>query len=246
VQTKSLLPVTWDVPEVFRDRLGESAGRQRAMFDDQHLLLVMHAPPGPDDENRTGRFFWRKPDGSWTGTTKTKGQMALPEHLAEYDKILDALDEREERAQSADDYFELMRQLNPIVRATRNLHAALQQAREMVRGDKRIINFRDDAYSLERRAELLASDVKSTLEYAIARRSEEQAAASERMALAAHRLNLLAAFLFPRATIWGLFGVNIRHGLEPDRFDTYWPFVSVTATGLLAGCVLALYLTRQR
>jgi Mg2+ and Co2+ transporter CorA len=216
------------------------------MFEDQHLLLVLHAPPGPDDENREGRFFWRKPDGSWASTTGTKGQTALNAHLAEYDKILDSLDESEERAQSADDYFELMRQLNPIVRATRNLHAALQQAREMVRGDKQIINFRDLAYSLERRAELLTGDVKSTLEYAIARRGEEQAAASERMSVAAHRLNLLAAFFFPLATLSAIFGVNLRHGLEQDRIDTYWPFLSVTATGLIAGCALALYLTRRK
>jgi hypothetical protein len=246
VKQKPLLPATWTVPDVFRDRLGESAGRQRAMFEDQHLLLVLHAPPGPDDEKREGRFFWRKQDGSWASTTGATGQMALDAHLAEYDEILDALDEREERAHSADDYFELMRQLNPIVRATRNLHTALQQAREMVRDDKRIINFRDQAYSLERRAELLASDTKNTLEYAIARRSEEQAAAGEKMAVAAHRLNLMAAFFFPLATLSAIFGVNLRHGLEPERFDSLWPFVSVTATGLLAGCVLALYLTRRK
>jgi hypothetical protein len=216
------------------------------MFEDQNLLLVLHAPPGPDDEQREGRFFWRKPDGSWVSTTAAKGQMALDAHLAEYDEILDALDEREERACSADDYFELIRQLNPIVRATRNLHAALQQAREMVRDDKRIINFRDQAYSLERRAELLAGDTKNTLEYAIARRSEEQAAAGERMAVAAHRLNLMAAFFFPLATLSAIFGVNLRHGLEPERFDSVWPFVLVTATGLFAGGVLALYLTRRK
>lgn len=246
MQGKSLLPATWDIPEVFRDRVGESAGRQRAMFEDQHLLLILHAPPGPTDESREGRFFWRKPDGTWSSTTKTKGPGALAAHLQEYDTVLDSLDEREERAQSADDYFELTRRLNPIVRATRNLHSALQQAREMVRGDKQIINYRDQAYALERRAELLAGDAKSTLEYAIAKRSEEQAKTSERMAVAAHRLNLLAAFFFPLATLSAIFGTNLRHGLEPDRVDSYVPFAAVTALGLTAGCVLAIYLTRRK
>jgi hypothetical protein len=245
VQLNSLLPGTWDVPEVFHDRLGESAGRQRTMFEDQHLLLILHAPPGPDDETREGRFFWRRPDETWVSSTDTKGPNALPAHLEEYDKILDTLDEREERAQSANDYFELTRRLNPIVRSTRNLHATLQQAREMVPGDKQIINYRDQAYALERRAELLASDAKSTLEYAIAKRSEEQVNTSEQMAVAAHRLNLLAAFFFPLATMSAIFGVNLRHGLEPDRFDTYIPFACVTALGLFAGCALAIYLTRR-
>lgn len=245
MQRKSLLPATWDVPDTFRNRLGVSAGRQRAMFEQDHLLLILHGPPGPDDEKREGRFFWRHPDGTWSSTTDAKGASALPAHLEEFDQILDTLDEREERAQSADDYFELTRRLNPIVRSTRNLHAALQQAREMVPGDKTIINFRDQAYTLERRAELLASDAKNTLEYAIAKRSEEQAATGERMAVAAHRLNLLAAFFFPLATLAAIFGTNLRHGLEPDRFDSYLPFAAVTVVGLLAGCVLAMYLTRS-
>ncbi len=270
---KPLLPVTWKVPDLFRDRLGESVGRQRAMYEDQQLLLVLHAPPGPDDEEREGRLFWRKPDGSWTATSAGSGsaggsgdagsaapsgtpsgtrspsgtgQMVLDAHLAQYDTLLDVLDEQEERGHSADDYFDLLRQLNPIVRAIRNLHAALQQAREMIPDDKRIINFRDQAYSLERRAELLAGDVKNTLEYAVARRGEEQAAAAEKMAVAAHRLNLLAAFFFPLATLAAVFGVNLRHGFEPDRYESYWPFAAMLAAGLLAGCALALGLMRRK
>jgi hypothetical protein len=62
---RSLIPAVWDVPQRFRQRMGERIGRQRAMFDDGHLLLVLHAPPGPDDEERIGRLFWGLPDGIW-------------------------------------------------------------------------------------------------------------------------------------------------------------------------------------
>ena len=44
---RSVLPYDWDVPEVFRKRLGEGAGRQRCMTADGHLLLVLHQPPTP-------------------------------------------------------------------------------------------------------------------------------------------------------------------------------------------------------
>ena len=45
MQKKSLIPAIWTVPEVFRERLGRRIGRQRMMFADGHLLLVLHAPP---------------------------------------------------------------------------------------------------------------------------------------------------------------------------------------------------------
>ena len=57
---RSILPAVWQVPQEFRDRLGDRAGRQRAMAADGHLLLVLHRPPGPEDAERSGRFFWRR------------------------------------------------------------------------------------------------------------------------------------------------------------------------------------------
>ena len=55
----SPLPETWRVPQVFRSRLGEHAGRQRTMFADGHLLLVLHAPPRRDEAKRAARLFTR-------------------------------------------------------------------------------------------------------------------------------------------------------------------------------------------
>ena len=60
-----ILPSAWQVPAAIRNRLGSRVGRQRTMAADGHLLLVLHAPPKPDDPERVGRFFWRNPQGEW-------------------------------------------------------------------------------------------------------------------------------------------------------------------------------------
>ena len=45
-----IIPPTWSLPEAIRVRLGQTTyGRQRAMFEEGHLLLVLHKPPGPDE-----------------------------------------------------------------------------------------------------------------------------------------------------------------------------------------------------
>ncbi|MBN1853888.1 MAG: hypothetical protein JW829_14235 [Pirellulales bacterium] len=242
---KSLLPSSWQVPKVFRDRIGGLPGRQRAMLEDGHLLIILHEPPGPDEEERRARFFWRKPDGSWASTTEGSGQVGLDTHLEDFETVLNRLDEQEEAARTANDYFKLMRHLNPLVRTSRNLHDALRKAREMVPDDKRIIDYRDRAYAIERQAELLANDAKNALDHAIALRSEEQAAAGKQMAIAGHRLNILAAFFFPIATLAALLGMNVKTGLEPETVNSLVPFEAVLIGGLAAGALLALFVTRK-
>ena len=56
---RSLLPLSWQVPDEFHRRLGDQPGRQRTMKADGHLLVILHAPPKPDVAEREGRFFWR-------------------------------------------------------------------------------------------------------------------------------------------------------------------------------------------
>ena len=67
------LPEAWAVPEEFRDRLGTHVGRQRMMCEDDQVLLVLHAPPKPDEDERYGRFFWRKADGTWVSDQLGEG-----------------------------------------------------------------------------------------------------------------------------------------------------------------------------
>ena len=243
---QSLLPSGWDVPVIFRDRLGEFPGRQRTMVADGHLLVVLHSPPEPGEERRQGRFFWRAPDGTWKSTTGIRGPSALESHLEDYDTLLDKLTESEQLAQNSRDYFEVLNHVAPIVRATRNLHAALQEARQSVPRDRQIINFRNKAYALERQAELLMTDAKSTLDFTIARQAEAQAASSQQMALSAHRLNLLAAFFFPIATLTAIFGVNLRTGIEDwDKAHSPALFLVVMAFGLLFGVMLTAFVSRR-
>ena len=233
----SILPASWNVPQVFRDRLGSQAGRQRAMFADGHLLLVLHAPPVADQDERQGRFFWREPDGQWVSDQFGTGPEAVVKHLDEYDERIDVLDNLEDQANDANDQFEILESLAPLHRATRNMHAVLQEARKACPAAREIIDLRDRAYELERTAELLTTGTTNALNFLMARRSEEQAQASERMAVASHRLNLLAAFFFPLATLTGIFGMDIRHGLE-NRFPAPYFFLGVVGLGLLLGAIL--------
>lgn len=238
----SLLPASWELPAAIRERLGDDVGRQRAMVADGHLLLVLHAPPQPDQDERQGRFYWRKPDGTWTPKGMTHGQLALGELLTEYERAIDDIDHAEDVASAAAEYFAILTAINPLVRSTRNLHDALQEARQAVPKDRQLIVLRDRAYNLSRRAELLYNDAKAALDFAIAKRGEEQAAASERMAVASHRLNLLVAFFFPLATLCAIFGMELRHGLE--QFEPPGPVIAIIGAGLLLGLVLMMFMTR--
>lgn len=241
---KTQLPTAWTVPDGFRQRLGERVGKQRLMQADGHLLLVLHAPPRGDETERVGRYFWRKPEGTWCAAEPGGRSVTLASHLAEFESTVDQLDQLEDAASSARDYFELMSRLGPLHRTARNLHVVLQQAREAVPQDRELINQRDRAYEIERSLELLHSDAKNGLDFAMARQAEEQSAAADRMARAAHRLNLLAAFFFPLATLSAVLGVNLEHGWE--RVPGPLPFFTMIGSGLAAGLVLMLYVSLTR
>src|SRR5438045_260505 len=65
----NVIPHNWEVPQVFRGRLGTHAGRQRVMSADGHLLLILHEVPGRKEATERGaRLYWRKPDGTWQST----------------------------------------------------------------------------------------------------------------------------------------------------------------------------------
>ena len=239
---RTLLPAAWDVPQKFRDRLGKSVGRQRMMLEGGHLLLVLHAPPERDHDKRQGRFFWRQPDGTWSSNQLGSGIGSLLKHLDEYNSFLDQLEEQEEQAVSAKDYFEINDHLAPLLRASANLHTVLHDARKQCPDFRELIDVRDRAYTIERTAELLASGCKNGLDFQMAKQAEEQAISSHRMAIASHRLNQLAAFFLPLATLSGLFGVNMETRFEDLPGPA--PFLTLTAIALLIGTVIALLLGR--
>jgi hypothetical protein len=240
---QSALPPSWEVPQEFRDRLGKQAGRQRAMLYEGHLLLILHRPPRPDDPKRSGRLFWRKPDGSWISSELGSGPQALSRHLDQYAEVLEKYDKQEEAAVDADDYFAVLEPLAPVHRATRHLHQTFQEARKMLPQDRDLINFRDRAYEIERMAELLYQETQNSLRFLTARRAEEQAASSQRMAVSAHRLNVLAAFFFPIATLSTIFGANLAHGWEQEAAPI--PFLAMLIVGLAFGFLLKSFVTED-
>jgi hypothetical protein len=237
--TQSLLPAEWDVPEEFRRRLGERAGRQRAMEADGHLLVVLHAPPAADHDDREGRFYWRDPAGLWSPT-------GVGPLLSEYEKAIDRLQDAEEAAKTARQYFELLNELNPLARAARNFYAALQEAREKMPDDRQLLLWRDRAYELSRSAELLHGDAKNALDFAVAERAEQEAESSRRMEVSSHRLNVLLACFFPIATLAAVLGTNLHHGLESvDAQYAPLPMLAMLAGGLMMGVLLTLFITRK-
>lgn len=53
MQAPPLIPANWnDFPDQFRERLGVTAGRQRCMKAEDHLLIIAHQVPEPDEAQR--------------------------------------------------------------------------------------------------------------------------------------------------------------------------------------------------
>ena len=231
VMTPKWIPNGWELPPEILERLGRKVGRQRAMEEGDHLLILLHAPPKPGQDEREARVFWRKPDGSWSTNTKGKGAKAILEHIAEYQSLIDALEAQEDSAESADDYFAVLDQATPLARASRNMHAALQQARDLIPEDQEIVSCRDEAYNCERSADLLVQDVKNGFDLHVAKQTELMTKSGHAMAVAGHRLNTLVALFFPTATIAALLGMNVPIGLE----NTPGAFVGAIVVGLALG-----------
>jgi hypothetical protein len=240
---KTLLPVTWKVPAEIEARLGDSAGRQRAMFADGHLLLILHEPSPSSQRSRIARFFWREPNGSWSAHAKGGGAMSLKKHLAEFTDRVEALENQLQIASGADDYFRLIQAVAPLHRTSRNLHATLQQAREAIPDDRDIIVARDAAGEVERAAELLHGDAKNGLEFTVAHETEQQSQRTYEMAVSSHRLNLLAAIFFPIASLSSVFGMNLSNGL--DAWQTPALFWGILGAGLISGLLLTLIVAKK-
>ena len=237
------MPLDWQLPAVLTRRLGERSGRQRAMHAEGQLLLVLHEPPVAGNSQRTGRLFWRDTAGNWKSGEHGAGVQALMGHLAEYGARVERLEREMERADSAADYYALLREVAPMHRSARNLHATLQQAREMVPDDGDLINARDQSGELERALDLLHNDAGHGLDYTVAHHAEQQAEVTHQMAVAGYRLNLLAATFFPIATIGAIFGMNLSHGLEGPGFGGVFWFL--LAVGLMAGVGLAVVIAKK-
>lgn len=227
----AFVPKSWDLPESIRKRLGDSPGRQRLMDEDGHLLFILHQPPEPEDnEVRKALLIWMQPSGEWKSTPESGGLAALDANLAAYRKNIHALDEAVDTAKTPREYFEVMRHVHPLLRATRNLLAVTQEARESRPDERRLITLRDQAADLERAIDLVASDAKAGMDFALAENTEEQSRSAHEAMLEARKLNRLVAFFFPLATLVAVFGMN-----PPGEVLNLSGFWLVIFAGVLAG-----------
>ncbi len=240
---KSILPSAWTLPQRIRDRLGETAGRQRAMEAEGHLLLVLHQPPSAADPERIGRYFWRDPTGAWKSNACGAGIQGLKSHVDEFANKIDKLEDALQVATSAASFYGILRELTPLARTTRHLHAALQHGRELCPADRDLIALRDRAGELERAAELAQQDAQASLDFQVAYHQELESQRSYEMAVATHRLNLLVALFFPIATLSSIFGMNMAHGFENAPAPA--TFYVVLGAGLIAGLILAIGVGRR-
>ena len=90
-------------------------------------------------------------------------------------------------------------------------------------------------------------DAKNGLDFTVAHQAERQVERTYDMAVAGHRLNLLAAMFFPVATlstIYGaIFGMILAHG--DQGWSTPALFWSLLGLGLVGGFVLARVVARK-
>jgi hypothetical protein len=227
-----IIPPTWSLPPAISARLGQTTyGRQRAIVEEGHLLLVLHQPPGADDARREGVLFWRNANGDWQFSRGGPGSGSLKRHVQAYADLERKLSEAYEAAGNTTELFDLLETLAPLVRAARNMHQTLQTAREAFKSDGFLIEMRDSAYEVDRNLELLLEDTRNALQYRMAREAEEQARLSKEALQASHRLNILAALFFPLTAIASLFGMNLAHGLNPHQPVLFW-LVFIAGLGL--------------
>ena len=236
-----VLPKVWNIPESIRNRLGRDAGPQRAIFEEGHLLIILHLLPAPNELQRRPALFWRQPEGDWRSNLAGAALASLSELLLSYEGTIVELELAENKASTATEYHGVLERLSPVVRSSRGLHRALQQARDLVKADRNLINFRDQAASVERNAELLLQDAQFGLNFTVAKQAEAQAETARQMGITAHRLNILAAIFLPLTALASVFGMEIHSGL-PDR-PGLWAFLC--ALGIAIGLVLSLLLTRR-
>jgi hypothetical protein len=236
-----IIPPTWNLPDAIRTRLGQATyGRQRTLVEEGHMLVVLHKPPGPDDAAREGVLFWRNPAGDWQFSRGGPGPGGLKRHVQSYAEIEARLTQEYEGATDLGQLFNLLEALVPLTRSARNMHLALQAAREAVKGDTTLIELRDQAYEVERSFDLLIEDVRNAIQYRTAREAEEQASLARAALQASHRLNVLAALFFPLTAIASLFGMNFGQGIDERIPPMFWV---VLATGVVFGLLVRGWVT---
>jgi hypothetical protein len=239
----SPIPHNWQVPKIFRDRMGTHGGRQRCMTADGHMLIVLHDPPDPNKRiHREARLFWREPSGAWHASAGGPPTIVpLRSHVEAYAEAAARYEALAQKATTADDWYALVYATGPVARTTKNLAAALQEARDAAKDDHDLISVRDAASDVARAFELLHAHAREGLEYTAAKHAQHQGRNAEHMLASAHRLNLIAALFLPMTAIATIFGMNLHSGLDTLGSGVFWGVVAGT---LLLGIIVRASLPR--
>lgn len=235
----AFVPKTWLLPESIRRRLGDEAGRQRLMDEEGHLLVLLHAPPKPEDEeHRHPVVFWRNPEGEWKSYPAGGGLAALHGLLGEYRSAISDLDDRVDAAKSSRDFFSVMREVNPLHRACRNMLGVLEDLRKARPHERTLILLRDHAVTSERAVESVMHDARTGMDFTVAESSETQARGARQATEEARRLNRLVAFFFPIATMVAVFGIN-----NPQHVMQMEGFTHVLVVGVILGLFVRAFVS---
>lgn len=166
---------------------------------------------------------------------------ALQAHVAAYRTLIRQLDAAVDAASEPRHYFEVLRAINPLLRSSRNLLRVMEEARRARPEERRLIVLRDEAVDLERAADLLAVDAKNGMDFALAENGENQAREARLANQEARRLNRLAAFFFPLATLVAVFGMA-----EPASLIAMGGFWLVVAIGIVLGLFVTALIGHKR
>ncbi|MDM8558943.1 hypothetical protein [Candidatus Parabeggiatoa sp. HSG14] len=242
-ETMSRKQYDWSMPDEIKNRLGTTTyGRQRALFEKDYLLLILHAPPKSDQESRDTVIFLRQPDGKLLCNGLNNGEHRLHKLIGSYHRQYQSLHKQYQLAKDAQQFFDIIEATTPISRAAQNMICTLNVSVEMVKEDIFLIGKRDEAEEVARNFELLLLDSKSALDFRLAKNVEDQAKKSEQMAIAQHKLNVLAAMTFPILTIAAIFGMNVHHGLETENPVIFW---LIFMAGLIIGLSTKNWLNKK-
>lgn len=223
-----------------REQLGARPGHQRVIDGDGELLLVVHEVPQAGIPERQARFFWKTRQGTWLSDVEGREAGELHALLDRYARAIDQNEEKLEEAKVALEIFQILRHAAPLLRSLRNLVAALEDVLRIDADDREVLAARDRGKELERAAELLFTDARSTMEFYRAEKAEEHAESAEALSKIAFRLNLLAGFFLPLVAMGGLFGMNVD--LPEFTKGLFWVIV---VGGLGTGAVLLWIVGRR-
>ncbi len=115
----------------------------------------------------------------------------------------------------------------------------LEELRDALPEDRDVLAIRDLAVSIERGADLLVQDAKTSLDFLVAKSASSQANAAASATEEARKLNRLAAFFFPLLTLTSICGMS-----QPSKVMGFTGVWIVLLLGLAMGLIVSIALRK--